>query len=108
MESPTNKSPTSSLRHVELSKCIVTPEGSIIRMGGPPPKEETDPSWEERKAKRARATESGTQVYGSPSSFSSNWSLRHCSPVPHSTVFDHDVPSPCGSVHDLEIDAEDF
>ena len=35
-------------------------------MGGPPPKEETDPGWEERKAKRARATESGTQAYGSP------------------------------------------
>ena len=93
---------------MELSKCIVTPEGSIIRMGGPPPKEETDPSWEERKAKRARATESGTQAYGSPSSFSSNGSVRYGSPVPHGTVFDHDVPSPCGSVHDLEIDAEDF
>ena len=93
---------------MELSKCIVTPEGSIIRMGGPPPKEETDAGWEERKAKRARATESGNQAYGLPSSFSSNGSVRHGSPVPHGTVFDHDVPSPCGSVHDLEIDTEDF
>ena len=32
----------------------------------------------------------------------------HGSPVPHGTVFDHDVPYPCGSVHDLEneIDAD--
>jgi hypothetical protein len=34
--------------------------------------------------------------------------VRHGSPVPHGTVFDHDVPYPCGSVHDLEneIDAD--
>ena len=45
---------------------------------------------------------------GRCTSASSNGSVRHGSPVPHGTVFDHDVPSPCGSVHDLEIDAEDF
>ena len=31
---------------------IVTPEGSIIRIGGPELKPETDPGWEERKAER--------------------------------------------------------
>jgi hypothetical protein len=31
---------------------IVTPEGSIIRNGGPELKPETDPGWEERKAER--------------------------------------------------------
>ena len=31
---------------------MVTPEGSIIRMGGPQPKPETDPEWEARKAER--------------------------------------------------------
>ena len=37
---------------------IVTPDGTIIRIGGPEMKPETDPGWEERqaqrKAKRAR------------------------------------------------------
>ena len=40
---------------------MVTPEGSIIRMGGPQPKPETDPEWEahkaERKLKRAQSME---------------------------------------------------
>ena len=31
---------------------MVTPEGSIIRMGGPQPTPETDPEWEARKAER--------------------------------------------------------
>ena len=31
---------------------IVTPEGSIIRIGGPELKPEADPGWEERKAER--------------------------------------------------------
>ena len=36
-------------------KCmIVTPEGSIIRIGGKQPKPETDPDWEDRQALSAR------------------------------------------------------
>ncbi len=49
---------------------VVTPEGSIIRIGGPLElKPESDPDWEERKAKRARkndeSPESVSSIHGS-------------------------------------------
>ena len=54
---------------------VVTPEGSIIRIGGPELKPETDPDWEERKAKRARKDESPGERSSAPSS-------------PHGSVWD--------------------
>ena len=50
-------SPPFPAHEKEYKTMIVTPEGSIIRIGGKQPKPETDENWVAREAKRQRRGE---------------------------------------------------
>ena len=71
---------------------IVTPDGTIIRIGGPEMKPETDPGWEERqaqlKAKRAREE---TPSSSSDSPAESPLGKALSSPVARGSPWDNEV-----------------
>ena len=75
---------------------IVTPEGSIIRIGGPELKPEADPGWEERKAER-KAKKAHLVSPGSTSSPHSSPEMSKKSPT---TTTSHPPPTliRCGDI----------
>ena len=71
---------------------IVTPDGTIIRIGGPEMKPETDPGWEERQAQRkAKRAREETPSSSSDSPAESPLGKALSSPVARGSPWDNEV-----------------
>ena len=71
---------------------VVTPDGTIIRIGGPEMKPETDPGWEERQAQRkAKRAREETPSSSSDSPAESPLGKALSSPVARGSPWDNEV-----------------